>query len=466
MKIELKKKIKINKMIFVGELDFFEKSPYIELLKDIKTEDDLKNLLEDRKMPQSAINNLLKRLKDLKVLHNGEIKNLTNGFPSREYGKYTLETFENDNMLPFQFKNRDIKRDTAFDDRIDNLRQDINFMDMVKDESNKKFRIEKIENNKVNRRRYKDIELKLFYKKDSWSYELDNKNYPMDSINFDKIFDGLFTWSEEYEAVEVSFDDIKDDNEVIKSFLMDLDGEIELEFYGEFEAYLSDIPIIPKSEKDAKQWLYYLIKDDIEQKDNYLFEDQVQEIFYNYSTNNIFARFEFEYDYDEILKQFDRKSKAYWLIEATKDLYPFDYNIPPKKRVLIENGDFENTFGVIGNLVIIDRYINTTRHFDILKDILEKVANPNSTIYTTDIYKQDEKNRIETIINELGINRIVKEKNELPHARYWIIDNNIYKVSESLDGINNTSFDLYAIDNIKKIEEESVYNMIKGAING
>ena len=97
MRIELKKDIKLYQMEFVGEVDFFdEKSPYIKLLKGIKTQTDLENELENKNMPESAIKNIIQRLRDLKVLNNGKIENIEDGFPEKEYGKYSLEYFEND----------------------------------------------------------------------------------------------------------------------------------------------------------------------------------------------------------------------------------------------------------------------------------------------------------------------------------------------------------------------------------
>jgi len=101
VKITLSKDIQVKKFEFVGELDFFETSPYIELLEGLKTQEDLIEKLEEKNMPSSAIKNVIQKLEDLKVLKDGYIENIEDGFPEKEYGKYTFSYFENDTKKTF-----------------------------------------------------------------------------------------------------------------------------------------------------------------------------------------------------------------------------------------------------------------------------------------------------------------------------------------------------------------------------
>jgi len=64
-------------------------------------------------MSEAAIKNIIQKLTDLKVLVDNEIVDIQDGFPEKEYGKYILEIYENDTLLPFKFKNKDIKREKA-----------------------------------------------------------------------------------------------------------------------------------------------------------------------------------------------------------------------------------------------------------------------------------------------------------------------------------------------------------------
>ena len=90
MKIELKKSVPLYQMVFIAEVDFFRQSPYIELLDGIKTESELKGNLRQKKMPESAIKNIIHNLEALHVINNGHIEDISEGFPEREYGKFCL----------------------------------------------------------------------------------------------------------------------------------------------------------------------------------------------------------------------------------------------------------------------------------------------------------------------------------------------------------------------------------------
>ena len=103
MKIELYKSIQLIKMDFIGEVDFFnEKSPYIKLLENIETKDELIESLEEKDLPNSAIKNIIKHLENLKVLDGSTLSNVENGFTEKEYGKYSLELMQNDFIKPFK----------------------------------------------------------------------------------------------------------------------------------------------------------------------------------------------------------------------------------------------------------------------------------------------------------------------------------------------------------------------------
>ena len=132
MKIELSKEITLRKLEFVGKVDFFEVSPYIELLKDISTKTELIQTLESKELSNPAIRNIIKKLEDLGVLEDGDIFDIEEGFPQREYGKYTLEIYENNTKLPFSYKNKEIGRKSAKTKNIsDSIKNDRNIINKV-----------------------------------------------------------------------------------------------------------------------------------------------------------------------------------------------------------------------------------------------------------------------------------------------------------------------------------------------
>ncbi len=459
MKIELKKDIKLYQMEFVGEVDFFEKSPYIKLLQNIKTKDELIYELEEKKMPESAIKNIVKRLENLKVLKNGILENIEDGFPNKEYGKYTLEIFENDTSLPFKFKNKDIKREKAISrNTAEDIKTNKNYIKMVQDKSNDKFRINSISNDKAKILSVRTNELVLIMDNNKWKYRINDKSYDMESIAYIDLFKGK--WDYENDSLMISFSIIKEKDDFLKSFKITYSDDIESNKYGKLKGRFKDIPVIPKEQYDAKEWFIYLLKSEIEQLNRYISKEELQQLWNNTKEKYPkFNKFELGFDFENILKEFGKSSKYYWLLQAGIDLYPFDISISSKSRVIIENiEDFQDKFYIdIKELIIVDRYINRIRHFKILEKVVRNLNYPKITIITTKIYNSNDKQKIDKIMSNYNITRIIKEKYELPHSRYWVFNDDVfYKVGESLDSIQNTSFDKYTKDEIQKFDKKFV----------
>lgn len=455
MKIKLSKDIQIYQMGFVGEVDFFdEKSPYIELLKNIETKDELIDKLKYKNMPDAAIKNIVTKLEGLKVLKNGYLENIEKGFPEKEYGKYTLEIFKNDTPLPFKNKNKEIRREKAVlgYGEDNNIKSDEDYIKIVQDKTNKEFRVNTIENNKANLQALGDSKLVIRYIDQKWHYLLENKSFKMEDINFKSLFED---WDEEHNALMMNFSNVKEYDKYIKSFKISFSKDIELDNYGKLNGRFQDVDIMPKTEYDAKEWFIYLLKVEIEQLNKYISETELRELWEDIKErNSIFKKFELEFDFELILKKFGKSSKYYWLLQAGIDLYPFDTNIVPKERVIIESiEDYKNKFKIdIKELIVMDRHLNSKRNLSIFENILNNLDNPSVTIITTKDHYKNESDEIEDFIDKHNIKRLIKEKNEIEHTRHWIVNNSlIYRTGESTDGIHNTSFDLFELEDIKKI---------------
>jgi len=460
MKIELSKEIKLDSFEFVGEVEFLErKSPYIELLQNINTEDELINTLEEKKIPKPAIENIIQRLEEAKLLKNGDIVNLEEGFSNKEYGKYSLEIYKNDSELPFKYKNKDIKREKAiFKNRIDDIKQDNKLINIVKDKTNKDFEIIKIENgNFLPKTKTKNNpKLKLIFKDKKWNIELENNTFPMEKIALEKIFND--DWDEKYSSLMIDFPSIEEKEEIIDIMEYSYNKKLDLDDYGILNAKFESIPIIPKTVKDAKKWFLQLLKKEIENKNSYISKDELKQIWFNLlDKKEKFKKFDLQFDIDVILKEFGKRSKYYWLLQTGIDLYPFDNESSYLDRIFIQNLDDFKKFDMnIEELIIIDRYVNTLRHFEILERVLEKLNHPKVTLYTTKVYDNNQQ-KINKIIEKSKIIRKIKEKNEIPHSRYWIFNKkSFYKCAESLDGIDSTSFDLYKKSDVQRMDKKAL----------
>lgn len=462
MKITLTKKVKVEQLEFIGEVNFFDvDSPYIELLKNITSEHNLKDELHQKGLTNSAIKNVISKLESLGVIKNGYLENIKNGFPEKEYGKYELVIFENDTSLPFIYKNKGIKRiDAKPWQKYNSLTQDQDLINKVKDKDNKEYEINKIENNKANITKLASSNLKIICENGSWRYVLDNKSFEMTEINFNSLFDG--SWDEESKALKIDFKSVLDQLSSAESMVYSYSASIDIAEYGPLTANFKNIPVIPKTQEDAKRWFVYLLKNEIEQKNRYISEYELQSLWSNLLNNKpIFQKFNLVFNFDLILKEFGKDSKYYWLLRTSTDLYPYSNKLLPKRRVVIqgeEDIDLQNTLFKQFNikqpqkLIIVDRWIVNLKQFEGLEKVIEAFGRPDTTIITQEVKEKERERSIDNIIQRNSIHRLVKDKRDIVHQRYWKIDDEYYQTSESLDFITTengsirtkyTTFELY-----------------------
>ena len=264
MKITLIKPVKVEQIEFIGEVNFFEvDSPYIELLKNIKSEHDLENELYQRGLTLAAVKNVVSKLESLGVLKTGYIENINNGFPEKEYGKYALEIFENNTSLPFKFKNKKIERINANPwSKYDDLTQDRNLVNKAKDIDNKEYEVNRIENDKANITDRGRAELKIICENGGWRYVLDNKSFDMVGINFSDLFND--DWDEESGSLKIDFESVSKQTNAAGAMEYSYESSINIEQFGQLTATFKSIPVIPKTPNDAKLWFVHLLKSEIE----------------------------------------------------------------------------------------------------------------------------------------------------------------------------------------------------------
>ena len=450
MKIELSKNIKLHEVEFVGEVNFFETSPYIALLKDINTKEELISELEEKNMPKPAIKNIIRKLEDLKVLKDGNIQDLKDGFSEKEYGKYALKYFENGTNLPFKFRASGLERKKAVSkNSVDTIKDiDKELLDFIVDKNyfisdKKDIEIIKIEKDKGLSKNLPNHTIELIFEKNTWHYTLIGKTFDMDGIDLNVVFIG--EWDSEYNSFKVEYDRIKEKLEVQKSFKYFFKSKIySISKYGEFTANFENIPIIPKTELDALKWFINLLKDEIEQLNRCISKEELHQLWEDLKEKYPkFQKFNLMFDFKMILKEFGKNSKYYWLLKAGIDLYPFDSSLSPKSRVIIEatedvdlEEDFFNKFqiGYPQELTIVDRWIVNIAQYKGLEKIIEALGNPKITIITQKVKDKKNNRLIDKIIERHSINIIEKPKSEIVHPRYWIFDNeHIYQTNESLD---------------------------------
>ena len=104
--------------------------------------------------------------------------------------------------------------------------------------------------------------------------------------------------------------------------------------------------------------------------------------------------------------------------------------------------DFVDKISLVGNtdVLIIDRYVNTLRHFRSLEALINQIDGKiKITLVTQEPYKQSDKeiDQIKSLCRKYEVKVINKIKNEIPHDRLWRIDRSWFTLSKSIDFIKH-----------------------------
>ncbi len=359
---------------------------------------------------------------------------------------------------PFKYLAENIRREKAVSrnsaDNISELDRDVkNFIESKHKNFNRKetFEVVKIEKNKGLLHNTGSKNIDLVYEDEKWNYVINDKKISMESIDLNVLF--RKEWDEEYNSFKVKYDWINNKLDVVQSFIWSFYlEEYKVIEYENFKVNFENIPIIPKTEDDALKWFIALLKIDIENENRYISKDELKQLWLNLKDRKPkFKKFDLEFDFEMILKEFGKESKYSWLLQAGIDLYPFDNSLAPKSRVIIEaqedidlDVDFFQKFHIEypSELIIVDRWIVNLEQYRGLEKIIEALRNPIVTIITQKVKDKKNNRLIEKIIQRHGIKVIEKDIKDIVHPRYWIFDKeHIY--------LTNESFDFIKIDNEK-----------------
>ena len=492
MQITLTKTIKLYTSNMIAEVDFFKESPYIELFKKYRTKYDVKSFLEP-KIGKAGVKNLLQRLDDLGCIQQGGEIDVLTGFPEREYGKYQLEYFHNKTEKPFVYKVKGIRREAPETQNIaDRLEKNESLSKFLtagehevvsshKGEEKEIFSVLKVERSVFHEQKSQDVALKLQYRKKNWEYVLGNQKYPMESMF--SLADVFERWDKDAEAQEWHFSDIQDDDYAVHHFkIKNTYNKVSVPEFGEFKLVAKDVPIIPDI-KSVSEWFLFLFKEAFNEQDCFMTADDTEQLWLNLydSIPPFHENYIIDFDFEEIKQSFYNKDKNYWHMMAAKDLNPFQLKNTkqsPKKLVVIqkqEGCDVEDVFKELPlqhakQLLILDRYINSKRHFKALEKLQETFPNLSIAVVSMEDYKSQDSEFIQSILSKYDIKRLVKGKKNVPHDRHWKIDNHIYVCTKSMDfltvdseecSVSHVHFSRIEQDDMEKEAEKCFEELIK-----
>lgn len=465
MRLELIKTVKKKSLEIVCEVDFYKQSPYIELLNDIANIAMLQRKMESMGASKAAIKNIIKNFESLGIIKNGEVCDISSGFPEREYGKYEITYIENESPLPFQYRKHSIKRispvSSNLADKIEQLDKQIANCLLSEDEVVERDSFRLVDNRNLYGIPHNETAENCVICSDDGNigrYKIGHKEFDMDSFpDKNTLFEGK--WNTGADRLVENFNNVLERYpDSLKSFQISYSkNNIEIGDLGIIkEAKFQNIPIMP-DRKSYKEWFLYLLKDEVESSKRYFTFEETEQIWNNvwYKTTPIATQYSYPFKFSDIRNHYTKEDEFYWFMNAGNDLNPYKIKTEEARVSITTLTELVDKISLVGNadVLIIDRYVNTLRHFRSLEGLIGQIDGKcKVTLVTQEPYNQSPKeiDQIESLCRKYDVKVIKKRKTEIPHDRLWRIDKSWFTLSKSIDFIKHRV-------NLREIEIEPVF---------
>lgn len=465
MRLELIKTVKKKSLEIVCEVDFYKQSPYIELLKDIANIAMLQRKMKSLGASKAAIKNIIKNFEFLGIIKNGELCNISSGFPEREYGKYEITYVENESPLPFRYRKHSIKRISPVSDNIaDQIkpldRQIANCL-LSEDEVVERDNFRLMSNRNLYGIPHNETAENCVICSDDGNigrYKIGHKEFDMDLFpDKNTLFEGK--WNNDSDRLVENFNNVLERYPAsLKSFQISYSkNNVEIGELGIIkEAKFQNIPIMP-DQQSYKEWFLHLLKDEVESSKRYFTFDETEQIWSNLwcKTIPIAAHYSYPFKFTDIKRHYTKEDEFYWFMNAGNDLNPYKTKTKKTRVSITTLTDFVDKISLVENadVLIIDRYINTLRHFLSLEGLIGQIDGKcKVTLVTQEPYNQSPKeiDQIDSLCRKYEVKVINKIKNEIPHDRLWRINRSWFTLSKSIDFIKHDG-------NLKEIKVEPLF---------
>ena len=156
-----------------------------------------------------------------------------------------------------------------------------------------------------------------------------------------------------------------------------------------------NIPIMP-DQQSYKEWFLHLLKDEVESSKRYFTYDETEQMWNNvwYKTTSIASHYSYPFKFSDIRKHYTKEDDFYWFMNAGNDLNPYKIKTDQTRVSITTLTEFVDKISLVGNtdVLIIDRYVNTLRHFRSLEALINQIDGKiKITLVTQEPYKQSPK---------------------------------------------------------------------------
>lgn len=276
--------------------------------------------------------------------------------------------------------------------------------------------------------------------------EEDYKSFLFDIVNRAKT--GTMVWNPALECLEVPFGELDEDDYIVMKTTLSVPGIVSKK-YGDFvQSNITDIPICPLTEEDAKKWILMLIKHFLENK--YTSKDELRELYRSLKDSStfqayshVFKELTIEYVLSEL--RLNENQNSFWNLQAPMDLYmELDQKfIVQNRRRDIKPGDRLSMMDFVNlivdndtpdKLVFSSKYVLKdiqVRKFELFAEAFQRKGVKDILLVTSDRVKVKNTNISVETYEE------VYEGVRPPHDRYFAFRSNgkwnLFKMSAELD---------------------------------
>lgn len=472
MQIILKQDIKKYILRFIGEVSYRDEEKfetYKNIFKDAKTENDLKDNLKKEGLPQNAINEFCNTLTKLRVIDDQG--NISEHPLIGEYGDYKIEFLSSGKDTPYNWLPIKLERTIQNEKTNESSTQEIDkkwcnafakAQQLVADKA--VGIVHKIDSPRSNfHAGSTEISIDINPEKDNWILRTNDNSFTIPvqrRLSINKFFkDNLLEEDGDY-YLEMPLDKVKEKGgkDAIQKFICTFNEGIDSD-WGIFNAEYKNINILPRKEEFQK-WYTEIFNNTLKisgyrsQADLKFAWDEILR------DNPSLQREEYKdqvksFDYENLIERYQPNNENYWLLQAATDLDPYkleqnknikqnagnSINIPVSQSAQIQDvlSKWEK-LDTARTIIIVDQYANNFHSIKTLNALMkEKSLVPEKIIIYSiadekirDDYQQEFINNFEKKYN---VKFIIRERPQMPHDRYWILDGDAFTVGISPNSI-------------------------------
>lgn len=494
MQIELKQNINTKTIRFLGEVAISDEQKfetYKDIIKGSQNEAELSDHLLREGIAKSAVSEFCKTLKRLRIIDKeGTISQQP---LVGEYGDYVLKYIATDNETPY---NRlPIKMDRYVQESGGSEYSESGLLNAIQEAQGKMraepavcsiYRIDSPILRKIEERE-EQISIEINDNDDNWILRIQNKIFEMtEKLPSRKLFNDELVAEEGRFYLRLPFEKaqkIPNSANVIDSFSASFSESINTD-WGKFNACYKNVDVLP-IDQEVSSWYNaifnrtlkvngYLSQDDLKFKWDEILRDKA-----------VLQREEYKkqikpFNYSDLIEHYQPKQEVYWLLQAATDLNPYSdiktirrstgsINIPVNDNADVQ--DILDNWNALKNaqtIVIVDPYANTFHAIRTLKKIFGSLDNPPQSVQIFSLRddcerSENQRREIKDFEKQYNVHFEIREKRQIPHDRYWILDGSAFTIGISPNEIwvKNDHIEIKQQININPIDIDKLPSEIR-----